>query len=239
MHRLHDMNPIVNLSVLFPADWTLVWWALPLAVGLASSFTHCAGMCGPLHLFLSTRSNGKLSMARYHMGRLSGYFLLGAAAGSAGFAVASVESIWHDARFSYAVAAIYLVFGVLMLTGGNRMEKILGHLFPHRLFHRLTVDSDRSKWLFGGGLLASLLPCPTTLMVLLWSLGLQNPLAAGVSMLLLGVGTLPVFAILSHGGARRRLVATPYLQMGLGVILLGLGGLRLFTSAAAGSAACH
>ncbi len=239
MSAIHNIPLNTTFASLFPQSWVSIWWALPLAAGLISSFTHCAGMCGPLHLFLSTRAQGRLPMARYHSGRLTGYFLLGTLAGSAGFAVASVERIWHDARFSYSIAAIYLIFGVLMLVGGGRVEKSFGSLFPRRLFNRMAHDSDRGRWLFGGGMLASLLPCPSTFTVLVWSLGLQNPLAAGGAMLLLGLGTLPSFVILSHGKTRRKLVGSSYFQVALGLVLLGLGGFHLFASATSGSAACH
>jgi sulfite exporter TauE/SafE len=60
----------------------------PVAVGLGSSVTHCAGMCGPIHFFLASRSRDARSIWNYHAGRVLGYAVLGLLAGGLGSVLA-------------------------------------------------------------------------------------------------------------------------------------------------------
>src|SRR3954468_22407133 len=64
----------------------------PVAVGLGSSFTHCAGMCGPIHLFLAARAPGGRSPWAYHAGRILGYGILGVTVGAAGGALGALSA---------------------------------------------------------------------------------------------------------------------------------------------------
>lgn len=58
-----------------------------LLLGLLGSLGHCVGMCGPVSVLIGrgrALSRGQLALA--HLGRLSTYALLGAAAGLLGLA---------------------------------------------------------------------------------------------------------------------------------------------------------
>jgi sulfite exporter TauE/SafE len=87
----------------------------PVAVGLGSSFTHCAGMCGPIHLFLASRSPQGRSPWAYHAGRILGYGILGVTVGAAGGALSSLSS--HDFKNAagIALALAYALFGLGLL----------------------------------------------------------------------------------------------------------------------------
>src|SRR5262245_5903612 len=86
----------------------------PLAVGFGSAFTHCAGMCGPIHLFLASR-RPEAGLWRYHAGRVAGYAFLGLAAGWLGGVAAGLSSPAAKAASGWALASLYAFFGLQLL----------------------------------------------------------------------------------------------------------------------------
>jgi sulfite exporter TauE/SafE len=215
----------------------------PLAVGLGSSFTHCAGMCGPIHLFLSARDPGNAAPWAYHAGRILGYGILGVTVGALGGALEALSSAQFRAGAAFSLAALYALFGLGLLgwmPKGLDAERLLGRIFPARLFRALSSGAgSRRPVLFGAGLAASLLPCPSTHAVLLWGLGTGSPLGAGAGMLTLGIATLPMFAVLARGSRRIPARAKSWYRGGLGAAFLGLSAWRIYAWAALGAAACH
>jgi sulfite exporter TauE/SafE len=214
----------------------------PVAVGLGSSFTHCAGMCGPIHLFLASKAPGGRAPWAYHAGRILGYGILGVTVGAAGGALEALSSRGFKDAAGIALALAYALFGLGLLgwmPKGLDAERILGRLFPARLFRLLSTRAGGRPLLFAAGLAASLLPCPSTHAVLLWGLGLGRPMAAGLGMLALGVATLPVFGVLARGSLSVPQRARAWYRGGLGTVFLGLSAWRVFAVAALGTAACH
>ncbi|HKP95916.1 MAG TPA: sulfite exporter TauE/SafE family protein [Fibrobacteria bacterium] len=214
----------------------------PLAVGLGSSFTHCAGMCGPIHLFLASKGCRGRRVWPYHAGRITGYGLLGAALGALGHALAGLSSPGFRALAAGFLALVYALFGLgLMgwLPSGMRLEKRLGFLFPGRLFGRLSAAGGTRGVLFPAGLAASLLPCPSTHAVMLWSLGLDSAWKSALAMVLLGIGTLPVFAVIAGAAGSRPAWSGRIYQGLLGAAFLGLSAWRMYGIATQGPASCH
>ncbi len=214
----------------------------PVAVGLGSSFTHCAGMCGPIHLFLASRSPEGRSPWAYHAGRILGYGILGVTVGAAGGALSSLSSQGFKNAAGIALAFAYALFGLGLLgwnPKGLNAEKLLGRLFPARMFRGLSTRSGGRGALFSAGLAACLLPCPSTHAVLLWGLGTGRPLAAGAGMIALGISTLPVFGVLARGSLSVPKRARGWYRGGLGAVFLGLSAWRVYALAALGTAACH
>jgi sulfite exporter TauE/SafE len=221
----------------------------PVAVGLGSSFTHCAGMCGPIHIMLSScaGSGSFKTIWPYHAGRILGYGLLGLLVGFLGQAVSGLSSQPLRIAVGTAFAAIYAVFGLGLMgwtTFGAALERKLGALFPARWFGALAASGAGRKALFPAGLAASLLPCPSTHAVLLWGIGLGQAWKSAGAMLLLGVSTLPVFAMLPLGAkAAPGWIRIRYRGL-LGAAFLGLSAWRIASlaiaaSAAAPGASCH
>lgn len=214
----------------------------PVAVGLGSSFTHCAGMCGPIHFFLAAKGGYGRAVWLYHAGRILGYGLLGAAAGLMGGAFTGLSSDGFRISAAVALAALYALFGLGLLKwlpAGMDLEKRLGFLFPARMFSKLAAARPRSAALFPAGMMASLLPCPSTHAVLLWSLGMDQAWKASLAMILLGVSTLPVFAILSRRQVARPAWSGRIYQGMLGAAFLGLSVWRIYGIATQGPASCH
>lgn len=226
----------------------------PIAVGLGSSFTHCAGMCGPIHFYLVARrkkeGGGREGYGTwfYHAGRISGYGLLGAAMGTLGQGLSASPSPLYALTATIALALAYALFGLGLLgalPAGLNPERVLGFLYPARLSARFSPLSSLSslggggKMLFPAGLVASLLPCPSTHAVLLWCLGLDSAWKASLAMLFMGVSTLPVFAVISRGFARRPAFAGPLYKGMLGMAFLGLSAWRIYGIATQSHPACH
>ena len=218
----------------------------PIAVGLGSSFTHCAGMCGPIHLFLASKTPGGRAPWAYHAGRIVGYGILGVTVGAAGDAMGALSSRGFTDAAGIALAFAYALFGLGLigwLPKGLNAERVLGRLFPTRLFRGLSSKSGAGSggWLslFPVGLAASLLPCPSTHAVLLWGLGLGSPAAAGLGMIALGIATLPIFGVLARGSLSIPVRARAWYRGGLGSVFLGLSAWRIYALATLGTAACH
>ncbi|GEM_PF-1418918 len=233
----------------------------PLAVGLGSSFTHCAGMCGPIHFFLSAKGGFGRSVWLYHAGRITGYGAIGAALGVLGKEFSGLSSNGFRMTAAILIAALYALFGLGLLRwlpAGMNLETRLGFLFPARMFARLSSrlsDNGRERdthghvanragnsgraLLFPAGLMASLLPCPSTHAVMLWSLGLGEAWKSALAMVLLGMGTLPVFAVISRGAGARPAWAGRFYQGMLGAAFLGLSAWRIYGITRHGTASCH
>jgi sulfite exporter TauE/SafE len=218
----------------------------PVAVGLGSSVTHCAGMCGPIHFFLASRGKEAGSVWRYHAGRILGYSILGLLAGGLGSALAGGltggafgETI--KASAGWLLAALYALFGLQLLgwlPRKLRLETHAGALFPSRLFGRMAAEGRADALLFPAGLLASLLPCPSTHAVLLFAMGLSDPLLGAASMAALGLSTLPVFALIPRKLPAGIPFARHYGHV-LGAVFLGLSAWRIYGAAFQGTPACH
>lgn len=212
----------------------------PVAVGLGSSATHCAGMCGPIHFYLASRGGSGRSLWRYHAGRIIGYILLGLLAGLLGGLTGDLGADGFKAAAGWVLAGLYAWFGLQLLgwmPTRLRPESLAGNLFPARLFGRMSAKA----FLFPAGLLASLLPCPSTHAVLLFGMGLGEPLLASAAMAALGASTLPVFSVLT--AVRNRLPASkPWARhygTVLGALFIGLSAWRVYGAAFAGTPACH
>lgn len=235
----------MDISHLLPAIPSAGFWGgalFPVAVGLGSSFTHCAGMCGPIHLFLASRAPGGRSPWAYHAGRILGYGILGVTVGAAGDALGSLSSHGFKNAAGIALALAYALFGLGLLgwtPKGLNAETLLGRLFPARIFRGLSSRGGGRPALFAAGLAASILPCPSTHAVLLWGLGLGRPLAAGMGMIALGISTLPVFGVLARGSLSVPKRARGWYRGGLGAVFLALSAWRVYALAALGTAACH
>lgn len=238
---------MIELAGMLPPG-ALAWAGgafFPVAVGLGSSATHCAGMCGPIHLFLASKAPHG-GVWRYHAGRIAGYTLLGAAAGLFGNALAGglTGGPWGEtvkASSGWLLAALYAYFGLQLLgllPRNLRLETQAARLFPARAFGRMAARDGGAALLFPAGLMASLLPCPSTHAVLLFAVGLGDPSLGAAAMAALGFSTLPFFALVPQ----RLPAAVPMARhygTALGMLFLGLSAWRIYGAAFAGTPACH
>lgn len=215
-----------------------------LIIGLGSSVTHCAGMCAPIHFFLASR-RGK-GVYTYHLGRLTTYITLGLTAGSIGKGLD-----WSGKPFGIKLAAILLAgvylamalhwFGLWRLAGG--LEKMWSQWLSGPVLKRMRsaiqTDSIGQPGLFGMGLAGGLLPCPTTQAMLIIALGLGRPIWSAIAMLVLGVGTLPVFMALTPRAVRAPGRFGRYFTHSMGIVFLVLAAHKIHAAWFQAIPACH
>lgn len=234
MNRLIDLLPTEAMAFAGGA-------LFPVAVGLGSTVTHCAGMCGPIHFFLASQAGTGKSIWRYHAGRILGYSLLGVVAGFLGSLAGGLGGAGFKTGAGWVLAVLYALFGLQLLgwlPRKLRLETHAGAFFPARLFGRMAADGKGAAFLFPAGLMASLLPCPSTHAVLLFGMGLGNPVLAGAAMAALGLSTLPVFALIP----RHLPASIPWARhygTALGAVFLGLSAWRVYGAAFMTTPACH
>ncbi|NGX62027.1 MAG: hypothetical protein K940chlam9_01520 [Chlamydiae bacterium] len=138
---------------------TLFFTLLPLY--LLGNF-HCAGMCGPLVMLLSSSPYRWL----YFPGRLLSFTLAGLLAAEIGmWLFLSLEKIYLPAIVSIASGGMILLLGGLQLFSLS-LPNFLGNpaaSLAQKITPLLTQNTPRGVFLFGMGTL--LLPCGQTLLV--------------------------------------------------------------------------
>lgn len=223
-----------------------------LAIGLLAG-AHCIGMCGPLVTIYANnmnatrpdggtqtanrgRRNSHLTLyevrqhALFNLGRATSYTLIGALMGLVGSILfVGVEELTAAASVvrgvvGLGIGAFVIVTGVYYLFG----RVSVGPELPgaQRVTRRLTGAVERlanGPGIVGLGALHGLLPCPILYPAYLYAFSTGSPIAGGVALAALGVGTIPtVFAygtiIESVGVAHRR-----RLHRVLGVLFVVLG----------------
>jgi len=175
-------------------------YLLALALGLASGFSHCIGMCGIFvvsYAGMPDKGGPRLlhpaRHALFHGGRLAALMSLGLAGGMVG-------ALGH--RWASAQGAVSLAVGVVMLglalglaglvprfrlpepdvlgAGGGRLR---------RVYLRVLQSRSALKPL-GIGVFVGLLPCGLTYNALMATFTLR-PLSGALLMLCFGLGTVP------------------------------------------------
>lgn len=210
-----------------------------LAIGIGSSLSHCAGMCGPLHLAVSRQTSHPLHMLIYHSGRLSGYTFLAALAGWLG------QSLFHFQTSSLLpyttmmMVVMYILFGLsLWMNGLHRFQNWMSKAFPARWLRAQNANPGSSS-LYSMGLLNSLLPCPTVYAMLAVTMGASHVASAAIAGMLFGLSTSPVFVLLSHKIFKQKILTHLLFQRLMAVYFFGIAGLKIKMFLMGAGPACH
>jgi sulfite exporter TauE/SafE len=217
-----------------------------LVVGLVGSVTHCAGMCGP---FVATQVSARLdkipanqmrewhrlqgaALLPYHFGRITTYTLLGALAG--GFS----SLLFASSYFPLVSSGMLAVAGMLFLMQAFNV-RITNH--ESRIASHALTRLSRSLWQnptgahgFLLGILLGFLPCGMVMAALMTVATIGSPFAAGLGMMVFGIGTIPGLFLVglgSHFAARRwrketRLAARGAMAIN-GILLCGLAARQI------------
>lgn len=186
--------------------------ALVAAVFVASLLgsLHCAGMCGGFLAFAvgtpgtNAPSRSRLQAA-YHLGRLSTYSVLGAAAGTLGAAVDLGGTALGLQRAAAAIAgAMMVVFGgiALLRLGGVQVPRAPLPGFLRNAVargHRLAFNLSATHRALAVGMLTTLLPCGWLYAFAITAAGTGSPLWGTLTMMVFWAGTLPVLVALGSG----------------------------------------
>ena len=200
-----------------------------LLMGLAGSF-HCAGMCGPIMLALSSGNSfysGWKGRALYHFGRLSVYMLLGMLAGMAGEAL----DIGGFQRQTAIIAGVFMIVMVVIIyflpVSGNTWISSYSS-WVKGVFASLIRSKSKST-LFFMGATNGLLPCGMVYLAMVGSVASGSIKNSMIYMLVFGAGTLPMLLGISLLGSKGLKTArignkiAPYLVFALGILMIYRG----------------
>lgn len=193
---------------------------LPVALffaGLAGSLVHCVGMCGPFVLgqvmsdaecrptgtYGEWRRLAGAALVPYHLGRLTTYTLLGAAAGIATALFASTAAFAWLSGALLVVAACLMTLQAVGLTVGTRSPLTAGLA---RLAGPLS-SSHGPLARYALGVVLGFLPCGLVYGALAAAGGTASAPEGALVMAAFGLGTVPALVAVGWGGLiiRRRL----------------------------------
>jgi sulfite exporter TauE/SafE len=196
----------------------MIGWLMILISGLLGS-SHCVGMCGGFALALGSATTGLRSVlvrqVVYGLGRVFTYTVGGAAAGFLGWRLESqfCGLVNLQAGLSILAGSVLVIQGLHAagwLPRWRMQRRAQGCLGP-TLFGRLLQDT-RAANLFLGGVVNGLLPCGLVYAFLALAASSGDLPRGALTMLLFGLGTVPVLALVGLGGSilslatRRRLL---------------------------------
>lgn len=158
-------------------------------MGLAGSL-HCAGMCGPImwimpfHAQLGAKK--WISIALYHLGRISVYACMGILL----FSFKSAFTPHFQQYISIGAGLLLLITGLLSFIPGKGIQLPWSNFVRDQLGRFLA--QPRPVYLLLAGILNGLLPCGLVYMALAAAVNTQSLVEAAGLMYTFGLGTIPV-----------------------------------------------
>jgi uncharacterized protein len=167
-----------------------MWWTA-LIMGFAGSL-HCAGMCSPLAMAVTSQKPFLINKIIYNSGRIFTYGILGAIAASFGslFMIAPYQGI-----ISLVMGALFLLMGIGAISG-VRIPFVTAALnsFTARLknLFNFWLKKKNNLAVLIMGMLNGLLPCGLTYLALTYCFIMPSTGEGFWFMILFGAGTWPV-----------------------------------------------
>lgn len=161
---------------------------IPISVLGASLLgsVHCASMCGGLAL---SRSGTWKDQMLYHIGRLSGYVVLGAIAGEIGRRVFLTSvSVWVSWISSLLMGFLFIALATRVWRGRSPHFKII----PNQWL----IVLNRGRGSYCIGLLTAALPCGWLQSFVLSAVATQSSIQGGFLLFSFWLGTLPALGAL-------------------------------------------
>ena len=228
INKISDMMPVM----------------VPFAIIAASIIgsIHCVGMCGALAMTAGAQS--RKGLAYYHIGRLLGYFSVGALAGFLGSEFINSEMKYISLISTVFLSVSFLVIGFSIIKKGQlhmKQPAFLKLFYQNRVGRILESKTSHSVSSFLIGLLSPLLPCGWLYGFILIAVATNNPLWGGILLTSFWIGTLPALSGISL------LVKKPIkhfngkasIFIGIFLMLIGLSSLVLKLSNLAADHYCH
>lgn len=209
--------------------------ALFMAVMTASLLGsgHCAGMCGPLAMLASSGPTTARGLQRrlslYHLGRLVGYMMAGALAGSLG------SLVDFGGRFlGWQQSAAFLAGGGMLLMGAHQLYRFIrgyGPTIGHpgwidrflgvgfRWARRQSPELQASMI----GLITIMLPCGWLYAFLITAAGSGSPWIGAAVMLAFWLGTIPALTVVTLGVRRLTGQARNYIPVITAILFISVG----------------
>ena len=218
--------------------------AIPLFLaGLAGSTVHCVGMCGPFVIgqvmadsrkesagYSEWRRLAGAALLPYHLGRLTTYVALGAAASaSTALFASSAAFVWVSGLLLVLGALLMLTQAIgLALQAPQPLAGVVAHLA------RPLSSSTGSMARYALGVVLGFLPCGLIYGALGMAASTGTPYGGAFAMAGFALGTIPALVAVAWGGVllRRRWqgvarwAAIPLLALNA-TLMLALAGARL------------
>jgi sulfite exporter TauE/SafE len=202
-----------------------------LASGLVAGLVavpHCTLMCGPLCAY-ACRGKDLGAPARYQLGRMTSYTILGVLAGSLGAGIAALSGSWGSAFFSWSLAIALVVAAIALWRGASTRSTdtslvTVGRKKPS-LATRVLARVPNHALLLGAA--SALLPCGALAVAVLLAAGSGTALDGAAVMLgfslTSGAGVLVAGALASRvrriSNPRRRRVLAGALLIGAAILI--------------------
>jgi len=202
----------------------VVRYVLAFVAGLVGG-AHCLGMCGG---FVLVAAAGSRRSWLFHVGRIAGYAVLGAAAALAGalLDLGGAAAGLHRLRF-YISGGLLVAFGLAFLGVVPRRWLEPGAGFVGGLLRRARRASGAAFPLVLG-LPIGLLPCGLLYPMYAAAAGAGEPLEGAALLTSFGLGTVPLLGTFSFALDRIGLATRQRLVRAAGVVMLLLGALMLW-----------
>jgi sulfite exporter TauE/SafE len=188
-----------------------VWAAL--GIGLTTSLGHCIGMCGPLVTTFSLAQGTTDSRVRsllpamivYHLGRINSYAVIGLLFGLVGGAAGTVGPSNAVRGWLFFVAGLLMVLLGLGLKGWLPTARLiennaLARFTAGRFMALAGTSSMTGRYLLG--VANGFLPCGPVYAVAIAALAAPTPLHGAHTMVMFGLGTMPVLVAVGLGAGR-------------------------------------
>ena len=196
-----------------------------LVLGLGGSL-HCGGMCGPLMMALFSGAHAVSpvrSRVAYHAGRLLTYALIGLVFGLLGRG-------FHVAGWQRSVS---VVAGVLLLVGGAVASRLSLDAWLVRsvgwvkaLFRSALGRKTLGSLVFLG-MINGFLPCGLVYAAGVSAAASGNAFSGALSMVVFGLGTLPLLLVVDRLGQRVGAASRARLQKAVPWVVAAVGGLLI------------
>lgn len=173
-----------NIFNVIPTIDSNITYTMLFLTGLLTSI-HCVSMCGAINLIAILNQNSQNRFERplkYNLGRLISYTILGGIAGLLG-SILTINNIISGIIITLAGLAMFVMS--LEMLGLFRIPRI----------KFLTPKHKKTSNPFLIGLLNGLMPCGPLQAMQLYALSTSSMLKGALSMLLFGLGTMPLMLL--------------------------------------------
>jgi uncharacterized protein len=203
---------------------------LPSTVVLTSLLGswHCVGMCGGL---IAASTHSTRSIITYHLGRLTGYCLVGGLSGWLGYFIVPKHGTLLSNVFMAGISIYFIVWGISIFKQKTSLlhfnNKFIENIFSKILRKNIMEPTVINATLVG--FMSVFLPCGWLYSFVIATMPLKSPLMSMFFLSLFWAGTLPALGL---SPVILRKVLTPMKEhlpkiSGIVLILAGLGSLFL------------
>ncbi|MBP5554019.1 MAG: sulfite exporter TauE/SafE family protein [Lachnospiraceae bacterium] len=193
LQRFGLLNKLVPSKL---AD-TGMGYGMLFVIGLVTS-VHCIAMCGGINLSQSLPAQGKsgtlLPTLLYNLGRVCSYTVIGMVLGLAGSILGDSGigvPITLQATLKILIGLVMVVMGINMLGIFPKLRRLSVHT-PTAVLKYIGKFGQKAKTPFIIGLLNGVMPCGPLQAMWVVAIASGNPFSGGLSMLMFGLGTIPL-----------------------------------------------